>query len=1673
LNRTVIFDLETTARYDQFPYYDQGSYLKPTRRLKDVSIFHENTLVRRYHFNYTIGEATNRSLLQSIQEYGTDNTTALPATVFTYSEVRKNWVENTSWDPPVLFKHTDGLGLQNDNARLMDFNRDGLIDIIRGNDEGHEVFINNGLDWEEDAGCTVPVNIDMSIMVGDVNKDGLPDLVRSYYQSDDVYSNKTIYIHNGTCWEVDASWTTPDHFEICDNNGCIDNGIRLMDVNNDGLVDMVKATDKDHSADKKIWINNGTGWELDTSWTPPGYFINFAKEDTGLRTGDANGDGLVDFIWGGSDANTERKIYINNGSGWYEDTSWAKPPAAFVFYDLGCSPCGNGLTLGEFNGDGLIDMMRVFKGEDRQAWINNGSGWVEDDMWAVEYLNESVSFEFGDVNGDGAADIIESFAVYQQGGVEGVYINNLTRVDLLTEIQTAYGGRINLTYTPSTTFNNTGSDNISDLGVSFLLIDDVIEDNGMSGAHNTIGTTSHYYANGSYDYTEGEFRGFGYVKETSPVDIITHHYYHQTEELKGKEYETRIEDNSGNIYAKTENDWSSTTTDGIHTVTLDRVDEHAYDTTATPKTRATEYDYDSYGNVNRTSNLGDTSTSGDEITTINEYTVNETAWIVGTVNHTTLYDENSAVVSESWIAYDNRGYGAVPVRGDLTQQEDYLDTGANPISYKSYDDLGNVVNETDPLGRVTEYVYGLNDSTNTFMEQSTNALSQIMNYSYDLGTGNLLYSVDANGYTTSNVYDVHGRISKEIQPYDDNTYPTRQYTYTLDASAPEQIQVSARENAGAAGVLDTYHFYDGFGRSVQTKTEFEDGDQIIYNAFYDDAGRKHAESVPYTDTSSSSYSTPDLTVRNITYVYDVLNRRTQTINTDETTISVAYTPWTAVVTDENGHDKSLERDAHNRIIQVLEYNKGATYTTDYKYSARGELVNITDNQGNVFKFTYDTLGRKTGLDDPDLGVWSYSYDLSGNLVNQTDANSNFIQFEYDNLNRLSKKDFNSDTDVVMAYDISVVGTLSEANSTAGSIDYTHDQRLRITQESWDRSGTTWSIVIAYDSMDRIVNKTFSNGEFLEYNFNSMGTLDSITDYVSNIDYTALGKISNRTYANSQVSKLDYYADDFRLKTVVTGALQSLAYKYDSKGNIIQMNESVDGKYQSYSYDDLDRLITAQENSGFDYEYGYNSIGNLISWDNATHVYSYSYGEDAGAHALTNVTYNVAQITATCTGDAPPRDYGNWVITTDSACSNGDVKLPVGSNINVNSNTQLALDNVVVVPSDKEEKTVYLNLEGNIEIDDSANDGYISFNDAGEVFNASVQQSIAYDSNGNMIDDGTYTFEYNDDSRLYRILESSVLKEQYEYDSEGNRKVKITVVSASVNKTTYYISQEWIRDEYNDGASNNTFYVYGNDEQLSKKDHVGTVTYYHPDHLGSTVVISNAGGTLEERISYMPYGLPRSYSEELFQFTNQEYSSDLGIYDYGARQYNPTIMRFIQADIIIQDVYDPQMLNRYSYVRNNPFIYTDPSGNSLQIIWLATRIKTGLSYIGGEIATLYELSKNPDKLDECKDINKNARSGTSQAGKGAPGLDAVKIMPSIVCIACTKAEEVVQNMLDEALTEAEATEIIYIIPDSQDTDETESSETGSEPPSQDDTNNMGDDSLPSRTSTLKTTSRTIN
>ncbi|MBD3389214.1 MAG: hypothetical protein GF416_08975 [Candidatus Altiarchaeales archaeon] len=131
-------------------------------------------------------------------------------------------------------------------------------------------------------------------------------------------------------------------------------------------------------------------------------------------------------------------------------------------------------------------------------------------------------------------------------------------------------------------------------------------------------------------------------------------------------------------------------------------------------------------------------------------------------------------------------------------------------------------------------------------------------------------------------------------------------------------------------------------------------------------------------------------------------------------------------------------------------------------------------------------------------------------------------------------------------------------------------------------------------------------------------------------------------------------------------------------------------------------------------------------------------------------------------------------------------------------------------------------------------------------------------------------------------------------------------------------------------------------------------YYHPDHLGSTVVVSDSDGNLEERISYQPYGLPRQDSEELYQFTSQEWQSDLGFYDYGARQYNPTLRRFMQPDNIIPDYYNPQSLNRYSYVVNNPLLYVDPTGE----IGISTDVYINVGLVKGfsfSVGNVYAIS----------------------------------------------------------------------------------------------------------------------
>ena len=100
-----------------------------------------------------------------------------------------------------------------------------------------------------------------------------------------------------------------------------------------------------------------------------------------------------------------------------------------------------------------------------------------------------------------------------------------------------------------------------------------------------------------------------------------------------------------------------------------------------------------------------------------------------------------------------------------------------------------------------------------------------------------------------------------------------------------------------------------------------------------------------------------------------------------------------------------------------------------------------------------------------------------------------------------------------------------------------------------------------------------------------------------------------------------------------------------------------------------------------------------------------------------------------------------------------------------------------------------------------------------------------------------------------------------------------------------------------------------------------------DHLGSSLLV-RADGTIAEKAYYLPWGGERgdtSITSTDYGYTGQMKEGD--IYYYGARWYDPSIGRFMQADTIVPlNVQGTQAFDRYAYVNNNPVKYVDPDGH---------------------------------------------------------------------------------------------------------------------------------------------------
>jgi RHS repeat-associated protein len=138
----------------------------------------------------------------------------------------------------------------------------------------------------------------------------------------------------------------------------------------------------------------------------------------------------------------------------------------------------------------------------------------------------------------------------------------------------------------------------------------------------------------------------------------------------------------------------------------------------------------------------------------------------------------------------------------------------------------------------------------------------------------------------------------------------------------------------------------------------------------------------------------------------------------------------------------------------------------------------------------------------------------------------------------------------------------------------------------------------------------------------------------------------------------------------------------------------------------------------------------------------------------------------------------------------------------------------------------------------------------------------------------------------------------------------------------------------DGSGNpQQDYIYLNGAMIARSDvthgHPRLDYYYIHDHLGSTRMITNPVGTVCYDADYFPYGseqaTPTNNCAQNYKFTGKERDSESGLDNFGARYNASTMGRFMTPDPLGGSLANPQSLNKYTYVLNNPLRYTDPTG----------------------------------------------------------------------------------------------------------------------------------------------------
>jgi RHS repeat-associated protein len=560
-----------------------------------------------------------------------------------------------------------------------------------------------------------------------------------------------------------------------------------------------------------------------------------------------------------------------------------------------------------------------------------------------------------------------------------------------------------------------------------------------------------------------------------------------------------------------------------------------------------------------------------------------------------------------------------------------------------------------------------------------------------------------------------------------------------------------------------------------------------------------------------------------------------------------------------------------------------SYVTFYSYDTLGNLISVTQqgdgSQGARMRtFTYNSLAQLLTANNPESGLISYSYDANGNVLQKTSPAPN-------------------------------------------------------------QSGTaTQTISYCYDKLNRIIGKQYAatacplSSPAVTYNYdagiNGIGHLTSLTDQAGSGSYSfdALGRIASeqRTIAGIQKSlSYVYYLDNsVNALTYPSGAV--VTYTADAAGRVLSAVDN--GNNVQY----VTNAIYGADNSltGFvsGYSGSFSGISNNFSYNNRLQpvtisatapnnqtVFSLGYdfhfgnGDNGNVYAITN--NRDSSRSQTFTYDALNRLTSAQNAGTDC------------TKTTVNNKTEYWGNSYGYDPWGNLTKKTPTKCSA-----ESLNE-YADWNNRLHTYSGTDNW---YDAAGNMTHDATTGLSYTFDAEN-RITGAGGYT--YIYDAEGNRVEK----SNGSAGTIYWSMLPGIMGESDLSGNLQSEYVFFAGERVARKDlPSGAVSYYFSDHLKTASMITNAVGNTQEDEDYYPWGselqLVNNDSNH-YKFTGKERDAETGLDYFGARYYGNWLGRFTIADPIWvkgDRVLDPQRLNLYSYARNNPVRFKDPTGMDITL-----------------------------------------------------------------------------------------------------------------------------------------------